>query len=267
MYLALSSAMFAQANVLHLTPPSPVVAKPGAIVKVVLSLQVDEGFHVNSNTPADPYLIPLKLTWNPGPLENAAVIFPKPELQKYGFSAKPVSVFTGAFDIVTRFKVAAGASPGPATITGKLHYQACDNKECLTPKTIDVSLAVEIANPPQPSRSYWTDPRTHLTWALADNGSGVTQAQAAYYCRHLALGGYRDWTLPSIEDLHRLFGGPANQNGYHIAAPIQLTGWEWSASAGKEPGEQWALDFGDGGRASVVTGDSGLNRALCVRGK
>ena len=26
-----------------------------------------------------------------------------------------------------------------------------------------------------------------------------------------------------------------------------------------------ALDFGDGGRASVAAGDSGLNRALCVR--
>jgi hypothetical protein len=36
-------------------------------------------------------------------------------------------------------------------------------------------------------------------------------------------------------------------------------------SVGKEPGEQWSLDFGDGARASVVTGDSGLNRALCVR--
>ncbi|MGD1072082.1 MAG: hypothetical protein ABSB15_18280 [Bryobacteraceae bacterium] len=53
-----SSLVFAQANVLHLKAPSEVTAKPGAIVRVVLSFQVDEGFHVNSNTPADPYLSP-----------------------------------------------------------------------------------------------------------------------------------------------------------------------------------------------------------------
>ena len=89
--------------------------------------------------------------------------------------------------------------------------------------------------------------------------------QAVYYCQALTLAGHKDWTLPSIDDLHKLFGGPANANGFHIVAPIKLSGWTWSSSPGKEPGEEWALDFGDGGRASVVMGDSGFNRALCVR--
>jgi hypothetical protein len=93
----------------------------------------------------------------------------------------------------------------------------------------------------------------------------VTYSQAAYYCKTLILGGHQDWTLPAIDDLQKQFGGPANASGFHIAGPIKLTGWEWSSSPGKEPGEEWALDFGDGGRASVVMGDSGLNRALCVR--
>ena len=115
------------------------------------------------------------------------------------------------------------------------------------------------------SPGYWTDPDTRLTWATADNGSAVSYSQAVYYCRALTLGGYKDWTLPSIDALHKLFGGPANANGFHITGPIKLTGWAWSSSPGKETGEQWALDFGDGGRASVVTGDSGFNRALCVR--
>ena len=37
-----------------------------------------------------------------------------------------------------------GRGPGQATIAGKLHYQACNNRMCLTPKTIDVSVPVEI---------------------------------------------------------------------------------------------------------------------------
>jgi len=115
------------------------------------------------------------------------------------------------------------------------------------------------------TRGYWVDPETKFTWAAADNGSGVTWSQAVYYCRSLTLGGFNDWTLAAIDDLHGLFGGPANQSGFHVRAPLKLTGWAWSSSEGKESGERWALDFGDGARASVVSGDSGLNRALCAR--
>jgi hypothetical protein len=130
---------------------------------------------------------------------------------------------------------------------------------------LSIPLQAAVSRAEAQRRGYWTDPGNKLTWSTTDSGSGVSWSQALYYCRSLTLGGYEDWTLPSIDDLHRLFGGPANQSGYHVTGPLKLTGWEWSASAGKEPGEQWALDFGDGARASVVTGDSGLNRALCVR--
>jgi thiol:disulfide interchange protein DsbD len=131
-------------NVLKLAPASAVSAKPGETVQVALSAQVDPGFHVNSNTPADSYLIPLRLTWAPGPLESPAVTFPKPQKERYPFSTKPVSVFTGSFDIVTRFKVSTSANPGSSVMTGKLHYQACNDRTCLTPKTIDVTVPVEV---------------------------------------------------------------------------------------------------------------------------
>ena len=114
-------------------------------MKVVLSLTVDYGFHVNSNKPADEFLIPLKLTWSPGQLEGSSTTFPKPRLENYPFSTKPVSVFTGKFEIVNTFKVARNAEPGETSIAGKLHYQACNDHECLAPKTLDVTLPVEIA--------------------------------------------------------------------------------------------------------------------------
>jgi hypothetical protein len=112
---------------------------------------------------------------------------------------------------------------------------------------------------------YWIDPDTHLMWTAADNGSGLSLAQAQRYCRSLNTAGFKDWTLPSIDDLQVLVGGVESQSGYRIKAPLKLTGWQWSSTPGKQPGEGWALDFGDGARASVAAGDSGLNRALCVR--
>ena len=88
---------------------------------------------------------------------------------------------------------------------------------------------------------------------------------AQRYCRELTLAGFTDWALPSVDDLQQLSETTTNENGYRIRGPIKLTGWEWSATAGTQNGEGWAFDFGDGGRASVAAGDSGLNRALCIR--
>jgi DsbC/DsbD-like thiol-disulfide interchange protein len=139
--------VFAQTapTVLTVTAPSGISAKAGETTKATLSVTVASGYHANSNKPVDAYLIPLRLTWNPGgPLTAASVVFPKPQTQKLGFSAKPVSVFTGNFDIVTQFKVASDAVPGTSTATGKLHYQACDDRSCLPPATIEVSVPVAI---------------------------------------------------------------------------------------------------------------------------
>jgi hypothetical protein len=116
----------------------------------------------------------------------------------------------------------------------------------------------------QTKPAVWQDGATGRIWASSDNGAGVSWSQAAYYCRTLTLGGLRDWRLPSIDELQQLVGPSANTSGYRITGPIKLTGWQWSSTPGIESGEGWALDFGDGGRASVVAGDSGLNRALCV---
>ncbi|MBC7926115.1 MAG: DUF1566 domain-containing protein [Bryobacteraceae bacterium] len=112
---------------------------------------------------------------------------------------------------------------------------------------------------------FWTDARTSLMWAAADSGSGVTVSQAHSYCKKLSLGGFADWRLPQIDQLQALFGGEPDERGFRVVAPLKLTGWSWSASAGNEPAENWSLDLGDGARASVAAGDAGLNRALCVR--
>ena len=109
-----------------------------------LKAQLRTGFHVNSDKPSEDYLIPLKLTWAKEPLQLEQITYPKPQLEKYDFSLTPLSVFSGNFEIVTRFKAPAAASPGPAMMNGKLRYQACNNKECLPPKTIDVAVTVEI---------------------------------------------------------------------------------------------------------------------------
>ncbi len=125
-------------------PPDRVSVKRGATAESRLAVTLAPGYHVNSNTPSEEYLIPLRLTWGAGALEAAEVIYPKPSMEKYSFSPKPISVFTGKFDIVTKFKAAAGTSPGPGVMTGRLRYQACNDKACFPPKTVNVRLTYTI---------------------------------------------------------------------------------------------------------------------------
>jgi hypothetical protein len=142
--VTIPSLCCAQINVLSVAPPKKVTVKAGGTAEGALTLQLRDGYHVNSNAPADPYLIPLRLTWTPGPVEIAAVEFPKPHSEKLGFSEKPVLIFSGSFDVTTRFKAPATATLGQSLVTGKLRYQACNDRMCLAPKTVDVTLPVEI---------------------------------------------------------------------------------------------------------------------------
>ena len=142
--LLASSLTFAQTNVLTVGRTQTVKAKIGSAVEIKLPLVLRTGFHVNSNTPSDPYLIPLRLTWDAGPVGSTAITFPTPTMEKYAFSPIPLSVFSGTFEITTKFKVAPTAQPGPTAINGKLRYQACNDRECLMPRTMNVALQVDL---------------------------------------------------------------------------------------------------------------------------
>src|SRR5438552_2051173 len=143
--LAASSLSFAQTSVLLMPKPEPVPAKAGTTVEVKLPVQLREGYHVNSNMPPDPYLIPLKLSWDSGPFTAFEVVYPQPIFLKLGFFPTPVPVFSGKFELTTRFKVAASVPPGLVNLPGKLRYQACNDRMCLPPKTIDLTLPVSVS--------------------------------------------------------------------------------------------------------------------------
>jgi thiol:disulfide interchange protein DsbD len=146
LFLAISTLCFAQGNVNPLTiaQPERTSAKAGSTAEIKLTAQLRTGYHANSNTPSDEYLIPMRLTWSNSPLEVAEVVYPKAQMEKYSFSDKPLSVYTGDFEVLTKFKVPASAAAGQAVLTGKLRYQACTDRMCLPPKTVEVTLPVDI---------------------------------------------------------------------------------------------------------------------------
>ena len=121
-----------------------VSGKRGESVAVKLSVRLNDGYHCNSDKPSDEYMIPLKLTWNKDTVETQSIVFPAPKHEKYAFAEKPLSVYTGGFEIDSKLKILPAAPPGLGLLTAKLRYQACTDKMCLPPKTIDVKIPFEV---------------------------------------------------------------------------------------------------------------------------
>ncbi len=122
-------------------PGPSVTLTPGATVDVPISVRIRKGYHINSNRPLEDYLIPTKLSWNAAPLVVASIDYPQAEEIRPSFSAKSLSVYSSRIVIRTRFQAPA-AENDLSELKGKFRFQACNDKSCLPPKTIDVSVPV-----------------------------------------------------------------------------------------------------------------------------
>jgi thioredoxin:protein disulfide reductase len=119
--------------------------KRGGSTQVAVIIDVDEGYHINSNRPAEKYLIPtmLKLDRAAG-LSTTPVIYPKAKLQKFEFSEKRLSVFEGKAVLKLSARALPSLAFGTHALKGKLTVQACNNEQCLRPQTIDVSIPLQV---------------------------------------------------------------------------------------------------------------------------
>lgn len=125
---------------------SPYKLKSGASAQLGVVLDIDNGYHINSNRPSEKYLIPtaLKLDRMPG-LTVTVVRYPKAKLQKFSFSDKPLSVFAGKAVLKFTARALASLPPGNHTLKGKLTLQACNDQLCLRPQTVDVDIPIEVS--------------------------------------------------------------------------------------------------------------------------
>ena len=122
-------------------------AKRGVPVQAGIVIDIDSGYHINSNRPLDKFLVATAFKAEPqAGFTVGPVVYPKPKMQKFSFSEKPMSVYEGRAVLKVTIRVLPGASPGAHTIQGKLTIQACNNEQCLRPETITVGVPVEVAN-------------------------------------------------------------------------------------------------------------------------
>lgn len=120
--------------------PEQVSVPAGKPSPIALHFRIAQGFHINSHTPKDAYLIPTTFAIPEGSgvhLEAATY----PAGTDFALPLDPsnkLSVYTGEFTIQTRIVSARGNH----LVQASLRYQACDKNACMPPKTVTVPIDV-----------------------------------------------------------------------------------------------------------------------------
>jgi len=119
--------------------------RAGDVVRGALTVTLPEGFHVQSNKPRDPDLIPTELTIDaPAGVTVKEVVFPAPIDVKLAGSNQPLAVFERTFSIGVQFALAPNAAAGRIDVPARLRYQACDDKACFAPTNATATWMLNV---------------------------------------------------------------------------------------------------------------------------
>ena len=120
--------------------PEQMTLPAGKATSVALHFRVAPGLHINSHEPKDTFLIPTEFSIPPdaGARLESANYPPGTTITLPADPTTKLSVYVGDFAIETRLVAAAGNH----LVKGQLHYQACDQSQCLPPKTMTVAFDV-----------------------------------------------------------------------------------------------------------------------------
>ena len=129
-----------------LAPVVEAVAPAGGRVRAAVQVRVPEGFHLQSNAPRDPSLIATTLVAETPPgITAVEVVFPQATDFIVAGLPEPLAVFEHEFPIGIQFEIAPGTPAGPVDVTGRLRYQACDDKVCFAPSTSEFRWTLQVA--------------------------------------------------------------------------------------------------------------------------
>ena len=120
--------------------PEQVSVPAGKPSPVTLHFRIQQNLHINSHTPRADFLIPTSFSIpETSGVKLADATYPAGA--DFALPSDPdqkLSVYTGDFTIQARIV----STPGNHLVEAKLRYQACDQTQCLPPKTITVPIDV-----------------------------------------------------------------------------------------------------------------------------
>ena len=107
--------------------------------EIVVTLQIDDGYHVNANPASFDYLIPTSVAF--AGLSSPGTKYPKPSRFKSAFAPDELAVYEGTVPLVVTIPKGIIATQGD--LKGEVDVQACDAKICLPPSKLPLSIALQ----------------------------------------------------------------------------------------------------------------------------
>ena len=118
--------------------------EPGSAIRLAAIVEVQDGWHVNSNQPSFEYLIPTEVQWEtPADWDAPSLRYPLGKMQTFAFSGQPISVYDGVFKLIATWTTPTSVSD-PVEVKALLRYQACTDDRCLPPINTNASLTVSF---------------------------------------------------------------------------------------------------------------------------
>jgi len=143
---------------------APISVGMGQSAPLLIKLRVQPGFHINSNKPLTPELIPTEVHFTPPEdLAIAKVKYPAGELKSFPFDPNTkLSVYSGEVAVHAVVLPMPKAATGTYTVHAELKYQACDNSACYPPKQLPVNFEIQVLkNPAPPKKNPAQSPHVH----------------------------------------------------------------------------------------------------------
>jgi uncharacterized protein len=127
---------------------TPAAIAPGQECDAVVTIEIQEGWHIYANPAGQPELKPTTMELEPhagGAVRLLNIKYPSGESKVLGsLGTEKVSLYEGKVTFTARLKLADDARPGSIKVSFKVSYQACNDRLCLAPARLDVPLTVTI---------------------------------------------------------------------------------------------------------------------------
>lgn len=121
---------------------------PGASGKLILTLVIAPGWHINAFGASGENVIPTEFAWSPPPgFTVTRIQYPNGEPVKVAFQDDPLVAYQDEVQIVVDFKVGDTVKPGTVPLVGEVAVQACSDEVCLAPSDLPVNASVDVLRP------------------------------------------------------------------------------------------------------------------------
>ena len=162
--------------------------QPGSTFPMAIVMKFAPNWHANAN-PAGEGLIPTEVTLPDHPdLIFGEVVYPKADVLEIASLGGKVPVYHDEVALGFQATLLDSAPLDQITLPFQLTYQACNDEQCLLPKTIDFDVTIEVVGMDQPIQPINDAIFANLQLSPPDNPAETATSESGRFSQALSKG-------------------------------------------------------------------------------